>query len=65
VGFEVGRARIAGTAATSKAQVDAAIDTLIRRPRYSSAAFRDGKLISYELRAGARGVSREVGNPGG
>ena len=51
--------------ADSKAQVDASIDALIRHPRYSSAAFRDGRLISYELRAGARGISREVANPGG
>lgn len=46
--------------ATSKAQVDAALDRLINRPRYSSAIFSDGKLVSYELRAGSRGISREV-----
>ncbi|OGA55549.1 MAG: hypothetical protein A3G81_13640 [Betaproteobacteria bacterium RIFCSPLOWO2_12_FULL_65_14] len=46
--------------AASRAQVNAAIDTLVERPRYSAAAFRDGKLVSYELRAGARGISREV-----
>jgi hypothetical protein len=45
--------------ATSKAQ-DATLDRLINRPRYSSATFSDGKLISYELRSGARGISREV-----
>ncbi|TAK83581.1 MAG: hypothetical protein EPO20_18240 [Betaproteobacteria bacterium] len=46
--------------ATSKAEVDAAVDRLIDRPRYSSATFTGGKLISYELRSGARGISREV-----
>jgi hypothetical protein len=46
--------------ATSKAEVDAAYETLIRRPRYSSAAFDGGKMISYELQSGARGLSREV-----
>jgi len=38
----------------------AAVDVLVNRPRYSSASFRDGKLIAYELRAGARGISCAV-----
>ena len=42
---------------TSKAEVDAAYDALIRRPRYSSAVFSAGKLIDYELRSGERGIS--------
>ena len=50
--------------ATSKAEVDAPYDSLIRHPRYSSAAFSGGKLISYELRNGARGISAEVAGEG-
>lgn len=46
--------------AVSKAEVDAAYGTLIDSPRYSSAAFNGGKLTSYELRSGQRGISREV-----
>ena len=46
--------------AASKAEVDAAYGTLIDSPRYSSAAFNGGKLTSYELRSGQRGISREV-----
>jgi hypothetical protein len=50
--------------ATSKAEVDAAYDSLIRHPHYSSAAFSGGKLISYELRNGARGISAELTGEG-
>lgn len=50
--------------ATSKAEVDAAYDRLIRQPRYSSAAFSGGKLIHYELRNGARGISAEIAAEG-
>jgi len=46
--------------ANSKAEVDAAYRELINRPRYSSAAFNGGKLTSYELRSGQRGISSEV-----
>ena len=46
--------------AASKAEVDAAYGTLIDSPRYSSAAFNGGKLTSYELRSGQRGISSEV-----
>ena len=46
--------------AVSKAEVDAAYGTLIDSPRYSSAAFNGGKLTSYELRSGQRGISSEV-----
>jgi hypothetical protein len=46
--------------ATSKAEVDAAYGKLVDTPRHSSAAFDGGKLISYELRNGQRGISSEV-----
>ncbi|MBI3041794.1 MAG: hypothetical protein HYY78_03105 [Betaproteobacteria bacterium] len=46
--------------AVSKAEVDAAYGELVDRPRYSSAAFSGGKLISYELRRGQRGISKEI-----
>jgi hypothetical protein len=46
--------------ATSKAEVDAAYDGLVSRPRYSSAAFNGGKMSYYELANGERGISREV-----
>lgn len=46
--------------ATSKAEVDAAYREIINHPRYSSAAFNGGKLTSYELRNGARGISAEI-----
>ena len=46
--------------AASKAEVDAAYESLTQHPRYSSAAFSGGKLISYELRNGARGISAEL-----
>ena len=46
--------------AKSKAEVDAAYRELINHPRYSSAAFDAGKLISRELRQGQRGISSAV-----
>jgi len=46
--------------ADSKAEVDAAYRELINHPRYSSAAFNGGKLTSYELRNGARGIAAEI-----
>ena len=46
--------------ASSKTEVDAAYDLLVRSPRYSSAAFRGGKLTHYELRNGERGIAREI-----
>ncbi len=46
--------------AVSKAEVDAAYKELVNRPRYSSAAFDKGKLISRELREGQRGISKEI-----
>jgi len=46
--------------ATSKAEVDAPYRELINHPRYSSAAFNGGKLTSYELRTGARGIAAEI-----
>jgi hypothetical protein len=47
--------------AVSKAEVDAGYREVIDRPRYSSAAFDKGKLISRELREGQRGISKDVG----
>lgn len=49
--------------ATSKAEVDAAYEKLIRHPRYSTAAFDGGKMISYGLHNGAQGLSREIEAP--
>ena len=46
--------------AVSSAEVDAAYGEIINRPRYSSAVFDMGKLISRELRQGQRGISVEV-----
>ena len=46
--------------AASKAEVDAACETLIHHPRYSSATLSGGKLLSYELRNGTRGISAKL-----
>lgn len=46
--------------AVSSAEVDAAYSEIINRPRYSSAAFDMGKLISRELRQGQRGISAVI-----
>lgn len=46
--------------ANSKAEVDAAYRELIDHPRYSSAAFEAGKLISRELLRGQRGISSDI-----
>jgi hypothetical protein len=46
--------------AASKQEADAAYESLIRHPRYSSAVFNGGKLIRYELRSGVRGISAKV-----
>jgi hypothetical protein len=51
---------VAIVAASSKAEVDAAYSELVSHPRYSSAAFDEGKLISRELRQGQRGISTVI-----
>jgi hypothetical protein len=51
---------VAIVAASSKAEVDAAYSELVSHPRYSSAAFDEGKLISRELRQGQRGISAVI-----
>ncbi len=51
---------IAILAATSKAEVDAAYDSLITSPRYSMASFNAGEMADYELTNGERGIAGKV-----
>jgi hypothetical protein len=51
--------------AASKEEVDAAFGKLFDRRRYSVAAFEGGKLLSYELHPGQRGISSEAIQSGG
>jgi hypothetical protein len=51
---------VAVMTAVSKAEVDAAYGKLLDHPRYSVAAFDHGKLASYELGHGQRGISSEI-----
>jgi len=46
--------------AASKSEVDGAAEKLVDRPRYTSATFSGGKLTSYELKNGDRGISRNI-----
>ena len=51
---------VAILAADTKAEIDAVIGELVDRPRYSTAAFTSGKLVSYELQNGQRGIVRNL-----
>jgi hypothetical protein len=47
-------------AAETRAEVDAVAGELVDRPRYSAAAFKNGKLIFHEMKNGQRGIVRSL-----